>query len=196
MTSFRENYAELLESEFRDELRESIGTAAVCMLWIRLIVDLAISVPLQLIREIAEDARHTVRLWSRRPVAPHDSAAQFHEWRRQSSYLADTALFEPFDVNLGSSSEWRRAHIAQVSSNFFSVLGAQPLLGRGFAHGEAIRKHLGPQFGSTELRLPSSVSRHRASIIPARPFSGSRQRSAAATTAGKWLRSYCWPRWD
>ena len=182
--SFRENYAELLESEFRDEVRESTGTAAVCMLWIRLIVDLAISVPLQLTREITQDARHTVRLWSRRPwhtafaifalaigigastgvfsvvnalllrslpfqeperlvylsnfFAPHDSAAQFHEWRRQSSYLADTALFEPFDVNLGSSSEWRRAHIAQVSSNFFSVLGAQPLLGRGFAHGDDV----------------------------------------------------------
>ena len=65
--SFRENYAELLEREFRDELRESTGTAALCTLWIRLIVDLAISVPLQLVREIAQDARHTVRLWSCRP---------------------------------------------------------------------------------------------------------------------------------
>ena len=65
--SFRENYAELLECELRDELLESTGTAALCMLWIRLIADLAISVPLQLVREVAQDARHTVRLWSRRP---------------------------------------------------------------------------------------------------------------------------------
>jgi predicted permease len=154
------------------------------MLWIRLIADLAISVPLQLVREVAQDARHTVRLWSRRPwhtafaifalaigigastgvfsvvnalllrslpfqeperlvylsnfLAPHDSVAQFHDWRRQSSYLADTALFEPFDVNLGSSSEWRRAHIVQVSSNFFSVLGTQPVLGRGFTPGDDV----------------------------------------------------------
>jgi hypothetical protein len=46
--SFREDYAELLEREFRDELRESTGTTALCTLWIRLIVDLAISLPHQL----------------------------------------------------------------------------------------------------------------------------------------------------
>jgi putative ABC transport system permease protein len=182
--SFRENYSQLLEREFRDELRESTGTATLCMLWIRLMTDLAISVPLQLIREIAQDAGHTIRLWSRRPwhtafavfalaigigastgvfsvvnalllrslpfqdperlaylsnfFAPHDSVAQFHQWRRQSSYLNDTALFEPFDVNLGGASEWRRAHIVQVSSNFFSVLGTQPVLGRGFTPGDDV----------------------------------------------------------
>ena len=151
---------------------------------IRLIADLAIFVPLQFATEVAQDARHTVRLWGRRPwqtafaivalaigtgastgvfsvinalllrslpfqdaeklaylsnfIAPHDSAAQFHEWRRQSSYLNDTALFEPFDVNLGGASEWRRAHVVQVSSNFFSVLGTQPVLGRGFSPGDDV----------------------------------------------------------
>jgi hypothetical protein len=65
--TFRENYSELLEREFLDELRESSGTTALCVLWIRLIADLAISVPLQLAREVAQDARNTVRLWARRP---------------------------------------------------------------------------------------------------------------------------------
>jgi putative ABC transport system permease protein len=69
---------------------------------------------------------------------PHDSAKQFHEWRQQSTYLADTALFEQFDVNLGGSGEWRRAHVAQASWNFFSVLGTQPVLGRAFAPGEDV----------------------------------------------------------
>jgi putative ABC transport system permease protein len=183
-STFRENYAGLLEREFRDELRESSGTAALFMLWIRLIADLAVSVPLQFAREVAQDARHTVRLWSLHPwqtafaiialaigigastgvfsvvnalllrslpfhdperlaylsnfSAPHDSAAQFHEWRRQSSYWNDTALFEPFDVNLGGAGEWRRAHVVQVSSNFFSVLGAQPVVGRGFSLGDDV----------------------------------------------------------
>ena len=151
---------------------------------IRLIADLTIFVPLQFATEVAQDARHTVRLWGRRPwqtafaivalaigtgastgvfsvinalllrslpfqdperlaylsnfTAPHDSAAQFHEWRRQSSYLNDTALFEPFDVNLGGAGEWRRAHVVQVSSNFFSVLGTQPLVGRGFTLGDDV----------------------------------------------------------
>ena len=147
-------------------------------------LSLAISVPLQLIREVAQDARHTVRLWGRHPwhtgfavlalaigigantgvfsvvnalllrslpfqeperlaylsnfLAPHDSAAEFHKWRQQSPYLADAALFEAFDVNLGGAGEWRRAHIAQVSSNFFPVLGAQPILGRGFTPGDDV----------------------------------------------------------
>ena len=151
---------------------------------IRLIADLAIFGPLQFATEVAQDARHTVRLWGRRPwqtafaivalaigtgastgvfsvinalllrslpfqdperlaylsnfIAPHDSAAQFHEWRKQSSYLNDTALFEPFDVNLGGAGEWRRAHVVQVSSNFFSVLGTQPFVGRGFTLGDDV----------------------------------------------------------
>ena len=69
---------------------------------------------------------------------PHDTAKQFHEWRQQSTYLADTTLFEQIDVNLDGAGEWRRAHVVQASSNFFSVLGTQPVLGRGFAHGDDV----------------------------------------------------------
>ena len=64
---FRENYAEPLEREFREELRESTSAAALGILWIRLVADMAVSVPLQLSREVKQDARHTVRLWGRRP---------------------------------------------------------------------------------------------------------------------------------
>ncbi len=176
---FRETYREALEREFRDEHNESTGAAALSILWIRITADLAISVPLQFSCEVAQDARHTIRLWARRPwhtgfailalaigigantgvfsvvnalllrslpfhdaerlislrwfFPPHDSAAQFHSWRQQSTYLADTALFEQIDVNLGGAGEWRRAHVAQASSNFFSLLGTQPVLGRAFA---------------------------------------------------------------
>jgi putative ABC transport system permease protein len=66
-------------------------------------------------------------------IPPHDSAKQFHEWRQRSSYLADAALFEENDVNLGGVRVGSRAHVAQTSSNFFSVLGTQPSLGSGFA---------------------------------------------------------------
>src|SRR5215831_10508624 len=65
-------------------------------------------------------------------IPPHDSAAQFHDWRRQSDYLADAALSEQADVNLGGG----RAHAAQVSANFFSTLGTQPALGRSFQDGD------------------------------------------------------------
>ncbi len=181
---FRENYAELLERQFRDEFRESAGAAALMMLWLRLVPDLAVSLPAQLAREVRQDARHALRLWARRPwhtgfailalaigigantgvfsvvnalllrslpfrdserlaylrwfFEPQDSAMQFHQWRRTSTYLADAAVFEAFDANLGAAGEWRRAHVVQASSNFFSVLGTQALLGRGFAPGDDV----------------------------------------------------------
>ncbi len=69
---------------------------------------------------------------------PQDSARQFHQWRGQSSYLADAAVVEDVDANLGGTGEWRRVHVAQASSNFFSLLGTQPVLGRGFAPGDDV----------------------------------------------------------
>ncbi|HXX21814.1 MAG TPA: ABC transporter permease [Terriglobia bacterium] len=182
---FRDNYARLMEREFRDELNESTGAAGLALLWIRVLGDLAISVPLQFAREVAQDTRHTVRLWRRRPwqigfailalaigigantgvfsvvnalllrslpfrdperlaylsldyQPPHDSVRQFHEWRRESAYLADAAVFEQFDVNLGGAGEWRRAHTIQASWNFFRALGTRPVLGRTFAPGEDV----------------------------------------------------------
>ena len=66
-------------------------------------------------------------------IPPHDSAKQFHDWRQQSAYLADAALFEEHDANLGGVRVGSRAHVAQTPWNFFSVLGTQPMLGRGFA---------------------------------------------------------------
>jgi len=181
---FHENYADPLERAFRDELKESTGAGALAILWIRLFADLAISVPSQFAREVTQDARHTIRLWARRPwytalailalaigigantgvfsvvnalllrslpfhdperlaylswfFEPHDSAKQFHEWRIQSTYLADAAVFEDRDANLGGAGEWRRVHTIQASWNFFSVLGTQPVLGRGFAPGDDV----------------------------------------------------------
>jgi hypothetical protein len=66
-------------------------------------------------------------------IPPHASAEEYHEWRRQSTYLADAALFEENDVNLGGDRVASRAHVAQTSWNFFSVLGTQLVLGLGFA---------------------------------------------------------------
>ena len=181
---FRERYAELMERQLRDELDESGGARARVVLWMRLLADLVISIPAQLAREAAQDARHALRLWARRPwqtglamlalaigigantgafsvvnalllrslpfhdparlvvlhafFEPHDSPQQFHAWRQSSAYLADAALTEQGDVNLGGKGEWQRAHIAQVTWNFFSLLGTQPILGRAFTGGEDV----------------------------------------------------------
>lgn len=69
-------------------------------------------------------------------LVPHDSANQFHDWRRQSTYLADAALFEQTDANLGNTDNVVRVHAAQTSWNVFSTLGTQPLIGRSFNAGE------------------------------------------------------------
>jgi putative ABC transport system permease protein len=66
-------------------------------------------------------------------IPPHDTVTQFHEWNQQSAYLANAALVEEFDANLDGARVASRVHVAQTSSNFFDVLGMQPVLGRGFA---------------------------------------------------------------
>jgi putative ABC transport system permease protein len=76
-------------------------------------------------------------------IPPHDSAKEFHDWRQHRDYLADAALFEEFDANLGSVKRagmpvGTRAHVVQTSWNFFSVLGAHPVLGTGFAPDEDV----------------------------------------------------------
>src|SRR5580704_3478697 len=179
---FHDDYAGPMEHEFRDELAESSGIFALGRLWIRLLADLAVSIPLQFLREISQDARHTLRLWANRPwqtgfailalaigigantgvfsvvnalllrslpfhdpsrlaslgrfFPPHGSAKEFHEWRQQNTYLADAALIEQFDVNIGEVQSPMRAHISYTSWNFFSLLGTQPAIGRWFKDGE------------------------------------------------------------
>jgi predicted permease len=69
---------------------------------------------------------------------PHDTAKLFHDWRWQRQYFADAAVFEDIDANLRGGRAVIRAHIAQTSWNFFSVLGTQPTLGHGFAPGDDV----------------------------------------------------------
>jgi putative ABC transport system permease protein len=69
-------------------------------------------------------------------IPPHDSSKQFHDWREQSAYLADAALVEEGDVNIGVADEAIRAHAAAASWNLFTVLGTPAALGRTFLPGE------------------------------------------------------------
>ena len=69
---------------------------------------------------------------------PHDTAKQFHRWARHSMYLADAALFEGIDRNLGGPHELIRAHVVQTSWNFFSLLGVRPALGRVFVRDDEV----------------------------------------------------------
>ena len=181
-TAFREEYAKAMEQEFRDEQAEAQTPFTVVWLWMRLLFDLAVSLPVQLAIEIGRDSRHALRLWAKRPwhtgfavvalgvaiganagvfsvvnalllrslpfrdsaglaallhfIPPHDSSEQFDSWRQHSNYLQDTLLFEDGDLNIGEPQHMLRAHVAMTSSNFFSLLGSQPVIGRTFAPGD------------------------------------------------------------
>jgi hypothetical protein len=55
-------------------------------------------------------------------------------------------------VNLGGVRVVSRAHVAQTSWNFFSVLGTQPGLGRGFAPEDEVDGSGGDCQGATRWR--------------------------------------------
>jgi hypothetical protein len=65
---FRETYAGPLERQFLDEMSVANGPFSLAMLWIHILSDLAVSLPLQFAREVTQDARHALRLWNRRPL--------------------------------------------------------------------------------------------------------------------------------
>src|SRR5882672_2222939 len=69
-------------------------------------------------------------------IPPHDSSKQFHDWREQSTYLANAALVDQGDVNIGVAHEAVRVHAAHASWNLFTVLGTPAALGRTFLPGE------------------------------------------------------------
>ena len=86
-------------------------------------------------------------------VPPHDTAAQFHDWRRQRQYFRDAAVFEDIDADLRAGRGVIRAHCAATSWNFFSVLGTQPILGDGFTQGDDGHAHGQGMSGSNGLAV-------------------------------------------
>lgn len=64
--------------------------------------------------------------------APED----FHQWRKESTYLEDAVRFSSAEVNLAGAHESSRIRLAETTWNFFSLLGTRPVIGRTFAPGE------------------------------------------------------------
>jgi GNAT superfamily N-acetyltransferase len=71
--------------------------------------------------------------------APHQTAnwtsvspANYLDWKRQSRSFAVFSPYEWDEVNLTGTGEPERFTIARAAPNFFDVLGAQPMFGRGF----------------------------------------------------------------
>jgi putative ABC transport system permease protein len=64
------------------------------------------------------------------------SPADFQDWRSQNHSFESLAAYQWDDVNLTGAGEPVKLQGFRVSANFFDVLRASPLLGRGFVRGE------------------------------------------------------------
>lgn len=64
---FREEYGTPLEQQFLDEYREAGGALSRFVVWLRMLSDLALSIPLELAREVRQDLGYSIRIYSRRP---------------------------------------------------------------------------------------------------------------------------------
>ncbi|MEE8116728.1 MAG: ABC transporter permease [Gemmatimonadales bacterium] len=66
--------------------------------------------------------------------------ANVEDWRRQSRAFTDIAVYDPVAATLTDGSGPERVGGVRVSPNFFSLLGVDPAIGRGFTAAEAERQ--------------------------------------------------------
>jgi putative ABC transport system permease protein len=64
------------------------------------------------------------------------SPANFLDWQQQNRAFSGMAAFLDLPANLTGVGRPEQVDVEKVSANFFSVLGVEPLLGRGFVEGE------------------------------------------------------------
>ena len=86
------------------------------------------------------EADRLVTIWEDLSVAgfPRSEVAvgTYHEWRKQQTVFTDVAAVEWRALNLTGEGEPERISGYAVTSNFFSLLGIQPALGRTFVSDE------------------------------------------------------------
>ena len=87
------------------------------------------------------DADRLVMIWDSATRTDGESKffstpAEWHEWRRHNTVFTDIAASEPGDAALSGDGEPEELPARRVSASFWSVLGAQPLLGRVFTEEE------------------------------------------------------------
>jgi predicted permease len=93
-----------------------------------------------LLRELPYAApSRLVRIYSKgQRGATAVSAADFNDWRNQSTTFSAIAASEQSTVNLTGSGSAERFTQSRVSANMFPLLGVRPTLGRAFLPGEDV----------------------------------------------------------
>ncbi len=66
----------------------------------------------------------------------NSTPAEWVEWRRLNTVFTDLACSQPADLTISSDGEPEQVPARKVTWNFWNVLGAQPVLGRGFTEDE------------------------------------------------------------
>ena len=86
-----------------------------------------------------------VNLWEtdahRNPQGDHRSSIGWHnfrDWQDQAELFEGIAAYTPAELTLRSGEEPLRLEGRRVSANFFSLLGSEMLIGRGFESGEDV----------------------------------------------------------
>ena len=64
------------------------------------------------------------------------SAPDLFDWKEQNHCFSGMAAFAEQPMNLTGTDQPEQVNVEQVSPSFFSVLGVDPILGRGFSKGE------------------------------------------------------------
>ena len=84
------------------------------------------------------DSKQLVQIFEATPTFPRNSVSggAFKDWREHGSKFAHLAIYEDVELNLTGTGAPERVTGLQVSSEFLSVLGVTPILGRGFGAGE------------------------------------------------------------
>jgi len=79
-----------------------------------------------------------VRLHESRPNFPNGSISypNFRDWQHENRTFSAMAIARPWGASLTGSGEAEQLDAQLVSSEFFSLLGVKPLLGRSFGRGE------------------------------------------------------------
>ena len=83
-----------------------------------------------------KDPNRLVIVWEQNPSRGWTtnivSAANFLDWRRQNKVFTDMVAVDPTSFNLAGAGEPIEIGGEQVTANLFSLLGVQPVRGRGF----------------------------------------------------------------
>jgi putative ABC transport system permease protein len=75
---------------------------------------------------------------SNTPVSPLSGRSEYFGWRDSSTFLENAAAYFPAQMNLSLAERSVRVPIAEVSANFFTVLGTDAMFGRTFAADEDV----------------------------------------------------------